>query len=582
MNKLQLFEMKQLGGVLKGKVPRGKSQSIFPEEGNFSQALYDACRLFSGNIRANENFFIGKKGDIYVAEYNRDVAIYNGMQLKACSIVPAGIQNVESMVVVMLCLLPILQQNAEFNDFLTLGNTLLQKDLTMHTAWSESEVDTLVTVMATLTSNAVCRITDLNTAEAIEQGSCISTNLTSATSIPKSTKTLLETVKEVEWIAGNPQVFFTVSNNGVVLKNATEYFLTNREYTSEEKKRMEVIPSWYKMPRFVVKMAKKIKYSSKETLPIRTALIESPAGLGKTEACKALSSLLNIPYSTTVCNADSEIFDFLGQVFPMGSDKPVTVDVIGKELGVTLDDIEFDPEEAYFKLTGKKNTNVMLVDIYAAYTNAVLEYYSKNVSTDGFTYVESELVKACRNGWLHEIQEPKVIRRPGVLVGLNELLTNQGSINLPTGEVLKKNPNTVIILTTNKDYAGCDSLNASVISRMSLFIKLEGLTEDDLVERAYGVTGLEKKWLKKMAQTIVKGQEYLNDNEIRDGVIGPRELFSWASSVKIMGEFEGQITDELIVEEAYDCILNKVSQNEDDLDGFIQGPFKDVWGILVR
>ena len=59
-------------------------------------------------------------------------------------------------------------------------------------------------------------------------------------------------------------------------------------------------------------------------------------------------------------------------------------------------------------------------------------------------------------------------------------------------------------------------------------------------------------------------------------------MFAWASSVKIMGDFEGQITEELIVEEAYDSLINKVSQNDDDLNGFIEGPFKDVWGALVR
>lgn len=582
MNKISLFNLAQLGGVMQGKIARGKSESQYPEEGNFSVALYEACRLISGGTRANENFFIGRtKEGGYVAEYGDSVALYNGTQIRACKLLPAGLQNIDSTIVVMLCLFPKFMENSEFNDFYNLGKSFFERDITVHTNWDKTEIDTMVTVLASLTSNAVCRVTDIQTAETIEAKSGIVTSI-SSNSISKPTQQVLETYKNVEWIAGNPQTFFAVANTSAVLKNVREYYLTQKTYEGEEIKRMEEIPSWYVMPNFVIKMAKKIKFSSSSTLPIRTALIESPAGLGKTEACKALSALLNIPYSTTVCNADSEIFDFLGQVFPVGSDKPISIEDIGKELGVTLDDIEYSPEDVYLKLTGKKKDKVFAEEVYAEYTKAVLDFYSKNVSTDGFTYVESELVKACRNGWLHEIQEPKVIRRPGVLVGLNELLTNQGSINLPTGEVLKKHHNTVIILTTNKDYAGCDSLNASVISRMSLFIKLDGLSADELVERAYGVTGLEKKWLKKMAETVVKGQEYLFDNEIKDGVIGPRELFAWASSVKIMGDFEGQITEELIVEEAYDSIINKVSQNDDDLNGFIEGPFKGVWGALVR
>ena len=581
MSKISLFNLAQMGGVMSGKVARGQSQSQYPAEGNFSVALYEACRLMAGNVRANENFFVGKtKNGVIVAEYGTSVALYNGTQIRACDVLPAGVQNTQQMIVVMLCLFQKFMENSEFNDFYQLGKNLFERDLTMHTVWDPTEVDTLVTVMATLTSNAVCRVMDYNTAELCEKGSGIANN--AANGVTKPTQAQLDACKEVDWVAGKAQTFFVVSNSGAALQNAKEYYLTQKEYEGEELKRMEAIPSWYVMPKFVIKLARKIKFSTNFVLPIRTALIESPAGLGKTEACKALSALLNLPYSTTVCNADSEIFDFLGQVFPVGSDKAVTVSEIGKELGVSIDDIEFDPKDAYFRLTGKKKDSVVLEDVYAEYTQAVLNFYSKNVSTNGFTYVESELIKACRHGWLHEIQEPKVIRRPGVLVGLNELLTNQGTINLPTGEVLKKNTNTVIIMTTNKDYAGCDSLNASVISRNADYIKLDGLTEDELVERAFGVTGLDRKWLQKMAKTVVKGQEYLYDNEIKDGVIGPRELFAWASSVKIMGDFEGQITEELIVEEAYDSLINKVSQNDDDLNGFIEGPFKDVWGALVR
>lgn len=581
MSKISLFNLAQMGGVMSGKVARGQSQSQYPAEGNFSVALYEACRLMAGNVRANENFFVGKtKNGVMVAEYGTSVALYNGTQIRACDVLPAGVQNTQQMIVVMLCLFQKFMENSEFNDFYQLGKNLFERDLTMHTVWDPTEVDTLVTVMATLTSNAVCRVMDYNTAELCEKGSGIANN--AANGVTKPTQAQLDACKEVDWVAGKAQTFFVVSNSGAALQNAKEYYLTQKEYEGEELKRMEAIPSWYVMPKFVIKLARKIKFSTNFVLPIRTALIESPAGLGKTEACKALSALLNLPYSTTVCNADSEIFDFLGQVFPVGSDKAITVSEIGKELGVSIDDIEFDPKDAYFRLTGKKKDSVVLEDVYAEYTQAVLNFYSKNVSTNGFTYVESELIKACRHGWLHEIQEPKVIRRPGVLVGLNELLTNQGTINLPTGEVLKKNTNTVIIMTTNKDYAGCDSLNASVISRNADYIKLDGLTEDELVERAFGVTGLDRKWLQKMAKTVVKGQEYLYDNEIKDGVIGPRELFAWASSVKIMGDFEGQITEELIVEEAYDSLINKVSQNDDDLNGFIEGPFKDVWGALVR
>lgn len=45
-------------------------------------------------------------------------------------------------------------------------------------------------------------------------------------------------------------------------------------------------------------------------------------------------------------------------------------------------------------------------------------------------------IKALKNGYLVEIQEPSTILQPGVLVGLNSLLEQSGTITLPTGEVI--------------------------------------------------------------------------------------------------------------------------------------------------
>ena len=187
MSKISLFNLAQMGGVMAGKVARGQSQSQYPAEGNFSVALYEACRLMAGNVRANENFFVGKtKGGVSVAEYGNAVALYNGTQLRACDVLPAGVQNTQQMVVVMLCLFQKFMENSEFNDFYQLGKNLFERDLTMHTVWDPTEVDTLVTVMATLTSNAVCRVMDYNTAELCEKGSGITNN--AANGITKPTK----------------------------------------------------------------------------------------------------------------------------------------------------------------------------------------------------------------------------------------------------------------------------------------------------------------------------------------------------------------------------------------------------------
>lgn len=54
-------------------------------------------------------------------------------------------------------------------------------------------------------------------------------------------------------------------------------------------------------------------------------------------------------------------------------------------------------------------------------------------SSQTYTYVETDFIKALKNGYLVEIQEPSTILQPGVLVGLNSLLEQSGTITLPTG-----------------------------------------------------------------------------------------------------------------------------------------------------
>ena len=49
-------------------------------------------------------------------------------------------------------------------------------------------------------------------------------------------------------------------------------------------------------------------------------------------------------------------------------------------------------------------------------------------------------IRALKNGYLVEIQEPSTILQPGVLVGLNSLLEQGGAITLPTGKVIHQPP----------------------------------------------------------------------------------------------------------------------------------------------
>ena len=47
-----------------------------------------------------------------------------------------------------------------------------------------------------------------------------------------------------------------------------------------------------------------------------------------------------------------------------------------------------------------------------------------------------------------------MITRPGALVGLNGLLDESNAVALPSGEVLRRHPHSIIVATTNLDYEG--------------------------------------------------------------------------------------------------------------------------------
>ena len=45
-------------------------------------------------------------------------------------------------------------------------------------------------------------------------------------------------------------------------------------------------------------------------------MLRGPAGTGKTMGAKAIAAGLNLPYMKYTCSANTEIFDFVGMIFP--------------------------------------------------------------------------------------------------------------------------------------------------------------------------------------------------------------------------------------------------------------------------
>lgn len=326
--------------------------------------------------------------------------------------------------------------------------------------------------------------------------------------------------------------------------------LSERTFTPEEQLLIPKIEDWYVIPPEVVTICKHAQLTTNGIQPMRNFMMRGPAGTGKTEGAKAIAAGIGLPYLYYTCSANTEIYDFLGQMLPETEDNSFSQ----KEYP-SLMDIQMDPPSAYKKLTGIYDENVIDTEVYNKLLE-VMEQDAKALATENssgqrFRYVETPLITAIRNGYLIEIQEPTVIANPGVLVGLNALLDRCASITLTTGEVIHRHPDTVVVITTNNNYAGCRDMNQSVISRMNLIMDIEAPDVDTLAERTMKVTGCtDKSLVTDMAASVQEISERCKETMINDGSCGVRELISWVQSYMVCGN---------VLEAAKYTILSSVS-----------------------
>lgn len=359
---------------------------------------------------------------------------------------------------------------------------------------------------------------------------------------------------------GNFRIFTGSAASGPVItvdKNDFEkkYSLSDRNYTPQEELMIPRIPDWYVIPPEVVAICKHALMTTTGIQPMRNFMMRGPAGTGKTEGAKAIAAGLGVPYLYYTCSANTEIYDFLGQMLPeTDGNGPILTDY------PTLLDVQMDPPSAYKKLTGIYDESITDAQVYDKLIE-VMERDARALAAENstgqrFRYVETPLITAIRNGYLIEIQEPTVIANPGVLVGLNALLDRCASITLTTGEVVTRHPDTVVVVTTNNNYAGCRDMNQSVISRMNLIMDMDEPDVATLAERAMKVTGCtDKSVVEEMAQTVQEISERCRETMINDGSCGVRELISWVQSYMVCGN---------IMEAARYTVLSSVSSDPEN------------------
>jgi hypothetical protein len=369
-----------------------------------------------------------------------------------------------------------------------------------------------------------------------------------------------------------------------------QYVLNKRTFTPQETMLIPKLPEWYIIPKEVVDICKHAKETTGKSMQMRNFLLRGPAGTGKTMGAKAIAAGLGLPYMKYTCSANTEIFDFVGMIFPDSEDSTGSAQLdaeretliqmgginyanVSKLMKLPdLDDMDYDPAGVYMALTGVENAAATSQDCMSIVLDRVTEKVrelsktvkDKNSSGQTYRYVETDFVKA-----LIEIQEPSTIVQPGVLVGLNSLLEQSGSITLPTGEVIQRHPDAVVVVTTNTSYEGCRGMNQSVLDRMSLVRDVELPSPEVMAQRAMSVTGATDEYeVSKMVQVVNDLAEYCRKNSITDGSYGMRSLIDWIISSEITGD---------VYESALYTIISKATADELDREALISTVLEPIF-----
>lgn len=323
----------------------------------------------------------------------------------------------------------------------------------------------------------------------------------------------------------------------------------NRTFSRLEKQMIWKKPKSHRTSAEEWRIASEIKGNWQDPeMKISNVLLEGDAGSGKTQLAKALSADLQLPYTKVTCFADMDKSDVFGALLPVvDSNKEqdqelleaiYQTDTLEAVLTLIQNHYCIDPFSAKEKLAE------LVQRIEADYPDAI--HYS---------YYPSEIVRAIEKGYLLEIQEPTVIRDASVLVALNSALEPNGMLNLPTG-IIRRHPDCVIVITTNRNYQGNRPLNESLRDRMQHAEKMDLPALEVMAERAMAKTMIQKQeLLLKMAEIIRLLDETAKANAIK-GVAGMRSYFYWANTYK-----QGQD----LLQSIYPKVLYKLSTDSDEL-----------------
>lgn len=356
--------------------------------------------------------------------------------------------------------------------------------------------------------------------------------------------------------------------------------------TSEEQAMVVNLPETYVIPDKLVEVAQTIKddwhFPGVDLAP--NIILEGDSGSGKTAGTKFLSAVFGIPRTKMTMQPMMESANLIGAFYPVFTDidgwdldekekeaikeiqqaaveslrvkervpkKEDTLSLLRWGLSCpavrekirihydipTEEEIEFDPESAWTRLghDGEDIPNEREIQSEAKSkfedaafrVLAIMSEHAEQNTSMSYRFIHSELIRAFQNGWLLEIQEAASVLRPGVLNELNDILEPGGRIELPNGEFIYRHPDTIVVITTNRDYAGNVDLNESLRDRCVLGVKMDLPPVEVMAARAMAQTGYTERTNAVIAAKAVTAvAEVARSRNIR-GSFGMRSLIAW-------------------------------------------------------
>lgn len=325
-------------------------------------------------------------------------------------------------------------------------------------------------------------------------------------------------------------------------------------YTEEEQKMIPVLPDSTVISDEAISIAKMIKDSTNLLHPKRNFCLFGPSGLGKTTITQQVAILLGMPYIIQGCNADTDASDLVVQAVP----NEAIVSALPEKIPSAMD-IAMNPIKAYKDITGNEKADATDRDCLMALATIMSSSGGNGAKV---RYEKANIIKGITKPYLVEVQEPSTMQKQGALTVLNSLMDDCRQITLPSGETVYRDPNSVIVMTTNMGYEGTRDMNQSVLSRCrKLFIKYPK-KEADIVNFLLRATDMQDKAiLKTMAKVFLKIRDMCEDNGISQGSYGYRELIDWCDEAQM--NYDNGTLD-LLESCQKTLLLSAAVHNEDD------------------